>query len=257
MKRMFLAVISIAFLLSIGSNLAVAQTPMTNADVIALVKANLSENNIVAAIQQSPCNFDLSSRSLIDLKNQQVPENVIQAMITKAGSPGASQTRTAAMPGMLGQVQFLYKGAKGLVPLETPLLLSTEGRTGVSGVAASFVPFGGSVKEVEVFQGARAKLQISESAPTFIISNAAGVRPEAIYIAHLEQKGDTRILQVGKMSGLGSNSRVPKKSLREVTTAQLPDGSLSVTPTQALADGEYIIYQLQGQSYEFGISNGR
>ena len=77
---MFLAVVSSAFLLSIGSNLAVAQTPMTNADVIALVKANLSEDNIVAAIQQSPCNFDLSSRSLIELKNQQVTEKAIQSL---------------------------------------------------------------------------------------------------------------------------------------------------------------------------------
>lgn len=246
MKRFIAAV---TFLLLVAFNAAVAQKPMTNADVIALVKANLPEDTIVKVIQQSPCNFDLSTQSLTNLTNQQVPEKVIKAMQAKVALP--SQAGTAVMPGMPGWVQ--YKGAKGLVPLDTALL--TGGASG-SGAGVIINPFA-RVKEFYVYHGAHARVQISESTPTFILSNAARVRPDTIYLARLEQKEDTRRLQMGNVGLGGSDSGIPKKSRVEVNITQLPDDSLSVTPAHALADGEYLIYQLQGQGYEFGISSGR
>ena len=45
---------------------------MTNADVINMVKAGLTENTIVLDIQLSPTAFDTSPNALIELKNQGV-----------------------------------------------------------------------------------------------------------------------------------------------------------------------------------------
>lgn len=68
-KRQFSgAVIACVFLLSI---LAVAQQdkkPLTNADIIKMVKAELPEDTIVLVIQKSPNRFDTSPDALIALK---------------------------------------------------------------------------------------------------------------------------------------------------------------------------------------------
>jgi hypothetical protein len=62
------------------------QKPVTNADIVAMVKAGLSEELVIGVIQRGPSKFDVSVDALIELKNQHVAEKAIQAMI-EAGSP--------------------------------------------------------------------------------------------------------------------------------------------------------------------------
>src|SRR5437867_1580008 len=50
--------------------------PLTNADVLQMVKAGLAEGVIVAAIQSSPANYDTSPTALIDLNKQGVSAKV-------------------------------------------------------------------------------------------------------------------------------------------------------------------------------------
>jgi hypothetical protein len=59
--------------------------PLTNADVIGMVKAGLAESTIVLSIQHSSTDFDTSPQALISLQRQGVPHMVLNAMIT-AGS---------------------------------------------------------------------------------------------------------------------------------------------------------------------------
>ena len=59
--------------------------PLTNKDVLELVKAQLSANVIIAKIQASPCNFDTSPSALKDLKGAAVPDAVILAMVKSSG----------------------------------------------------------------------------------------------------------------------------------------------------------------------------
>lgn len=73
---------------------ASAQKLVTNADVVAMAKAGLSEDIIIGAIQRGPAKFDVSTDALIELKNQHVPEKAIQAMI-EAGSPQRASTLQA------------------------------------------------------------------------------------------------------------------------------------------------------------------
>jgi hypothetical protein len=76
--------------------------PLTNDDVISMVKAGLPANTIVLAIQHSATLFDTSPPALISLHTEGVPRTVLDAMLT-AGSqnptpPAAPPVPTPAAP---------------------------------------------------------------------------------------------------------------------------------------------------------------
>jgi len=78
----------IALLFSL-SLIARAQQPLTNADVISLIKSGLSAEIVSAKIKQSGGTFDTSPAKLKELKAASVPESVILAMI-ESGAPSKS-----------------------------------------------------------------------------------------------------------------------------------------------------------------------
>ena len=57
--------------------------PMTNAEVVKLVKAGFKEKTIVLIIASRPANFDLSSDRMIQLKRLGVSETIIIAMLAR------------------------------------------------------------------------------------------------------------------------------------------------------------------------------
>jgi hypothetical protein len=58
--------------------------PLTNEDVLALVKKKLPESVIVSAIKSGPCNFDTSPSELIRLNSAGLTENELNAMMAAA-----------------------------------------------------------------------------------------------------------------------------------------------------------------------------
>jgi hypothetical protein len=83
--------------------------PLTNDDVISMVKANLEESTIILSIQTSSTAFDTSPQALISLKSQGVPPKVLDAMLA-AGSekqtpPAGPAVQTPANPASMGSVQ--------------------------------------------------------------------------------------------------------------------------------------------------------
>ena len=86
--KSFFPTILITLLLSAGAAAGVqAQTkdegPMTNAEVIKLVKAGFKEKTIVVIIASRIPNFDLSSDRMIQMKKAGVSENIIVAMLAR------------------------------------------------------------------------------------------------------------------------------------------------------------------------------
>jgi len=57
--------------------------PMTNAEVVKLVKAGFKEKTIVLIISSRIPNFDLTSDRMIELKRKGVSENIIVAMLAR------------------------------------------------------------------------------------------------------------------------------------------------------------------------------
>ena len=71
--------------------------PLTNADVIGMVKAGLAESTIILSIQHSSTGFDTSPQALISLHSQGVPQKVLDAMLT-AESEKPTPTSVPAAP---------------------------------------------------------------------------------------------------------------------------------------------------------------
>src|SRR5262249_15605349 len=71
------------------------KTALTNADVIEMSKAGLSDSTIILAIQKGPTQFDTSPRTLIQLKSQGLSPTVLDAMIQAGtGSTSNGQSTT-------------------------------------------------------------------------------------------------------------------------------------------------------------------
>lgn len=113
------AVVSILLGIALcSSSLSGLAKPLTNPDVVKMVKAELPDSTIVLAIQNSPPDFDLSPDALIELKSAGVSAKVIEVMLaprvppqsTVADSvapliPTASEDEVKAALGMMAEVQ--------------------------------------------------------------------------------------------------------------------------------------------------------
>ncbi|PYT65187.1 MAG: hypothetical protein DMG39_29960 [Acidobacteria bacterium] len=75
------------------------ESPLTNADVISMVKSGLPEAVIIGSIKTSENNFDTSAKALIALQKASVPQKVMQAMIDAAA---AKKNATAAAAPVAG-----------------------------------------------------------------------------------------------------------------------------------------------------------
>jgi hypothetical protein len=129
------------------------QKPLTNAGVIKMVKAKLSESVVVATIQSSPANFDISPDGLIALQKAGVTQNEMDAIVaaqkaahgssataapTNADAGGASPAPAAA-PGprwQMPSVTVLESGGAQALPLEKTQLAETKAKpTSMTGLA--------------------------------------------------------------------------------------------------------------------------
>ena len=75
-----------------------SQRPLTNADIINMVKAKLPDTVVVQAIQSNPGKYDTSTSALISLHKAGLTENELNAMIAASskGGSAAPATPTAA-----------------------------------------------------------------------------------------------------------------------------------------------------------------
>lgn len=58
-----------------------AQVPLTNSDVVGMVKAGIGAEIVVAKIKTASCSFDTSPAALKELKDAGIPDSVILAMV--------------------------------------------------------------------------------------------------------------------------------------------------------------------------------
>lgn len=63
-----------------------AETPLTNAAVVKLVRAGFKEKTVIAIIHNRPNRFNLDPDRLIELKRSGVSENIILAMLAQSDS---------------------------------------------------------------------------------------------------------------------------------------------------------------------------
>lgn len=136
-KRIVMFAMSVIVLAQTFSAAQQSQKPMTNEDVLGLVRSHKPESVIISQIQSRPSNFDTSAHEIIRLTKAGVTENELNAMMatnaapTSSSKPGAQSTPSAssAIPASKSHMPKLYVangGSTQELPLEKTQLAETK-----------------------------------------------------------------------------------------------------------------------------------
>jgi len=99
-RRNFVVRVGLTLLMCATVSSFAQQKPLTNADVVNMVKGGLAESVVISAIQLNPANYDISPTALLALKKAGVTQNEQDAMLAamKAAAAPASQPNAQTAP---------------------------------------------------------------------------------------------------------------------------------------------------------------
>jgi hypothetical protein len=273
-RRVFLSTILATCIFAISlPTVAQGKKPITNADIVAMVKAGLPENTIVVAIQQSPTNFDTSPQALIELKNQGVSPKIIEAML-RAGAP-ATQVQPIPPTQTNNPLSNQQNTSNGSL-VSSVLLIDDTGRTEMKysslesrvgiGMMDVVNPFK-KTRSKATLNGNHAKLRTATASPTFEASVANSANPtDQLVLVRLTPKSDRREIEVGRFGIIGGASTgFRKNDIIPITIEEIPGQTTSGTPykrysikiVNPLAPGEYALVVGNGLYYDFGVDSNR
>lgn len=102
MRANLVVKIGLAFLMCASVSSFAQQKPLTNADVVNMVKGGLAESVVISAIQLNPASYDISPTALLALKKagvtQQEQDAMLAAMKAAAAPPASQPTAQTAPP---------------------------------------------------------------------------------------------------------------------------------------------------------------
>ena len=182
-------------LLSPGLVFAQSNKPLTNDDVVQMVKGGFDESTTVAAIESADTNFDNSVQALMALKAAGVSEKVISAMLaaTKKKAEAAKPAVAAAAPAPAANPDVpedmgVYTKLKGaLVEVYAEVVSWKSG-----GVGKSMLSMGMTKGHVNAtVSGPKSKLQLGLPAE-LVIKCSEGITPSEYMLLKLDEKGDRR-----------------------------------------------------------------
>lgn len=264
------------------SSAALAQETMTNDEVISLTKAGLSSSIIIGKIKTSTTNFDLSTDSLIKLKQAGVGDDIVGAMLeAKSGksintpsvnSSGAAATAAAGDPNdpmsKHGYGIYLYEekdGVRKMTRLDPNV--SAQNRTGGMFTAA-ITPFGlGKVKTKTNLPGRNAKVQLQTTTPVFYfyldissggMNTASGVpsTPNEFTLVRFNQRSDNREVTISKSNSWGAKGGLSDEYVVPLKTEDLGNGTFKITAAADLKKGEYGFMLLNSGNASTGAGIG-
>lgn len=269
MGKKILSALSLCFVL-ISLNIAQeAIKPLTNADVVEMSKAGLPGNTIILAIQKGPTSFDTSPQTLIQLKNQGVGSQVLDAMI-QAGSAPPTSSQTTATSRHTNADNHLSSGDNLSVPSPRNVYLidgsqrvlmkysTTDTRTN-SGLGAFVNPLH-KTRFRAALSGNHAPLRTKNTSPMIEVTIASDANPtDIVTLVKLKPKSETREIETyrGSITGVSGGFR---KEDRLALTLEEVSGSTSsnqkiykVKLINPLVPGEYALVYGSAFYYDFGV----
>jgi hypothetical protein len=126
-RKQFCQAVLICAVLFTGFALAQNNTkPLTNDDVVAMVKGGLPENTIINAINAQDSNFDVSATALIKLKQQAVNAKIMDAMLAAANKKHSAAPATPAATAGQPSVTVLKGTAQQPIPASKTQIAQTK-----------------------------------------------------------------------------------------------------------------------------------
>lgn len=216
---------------------------LTNAKVIEMVKAGLTEETVILAIRQSAANFDTSAQALIQLKKQGISANIINEML-QAGAKDQTKTDNKE-PENLNIFYFQDDSGK-LTELER-----------ISGQAQQTVGANGYF----LLKGSSSSFRLeSNQKQNFIIRLPKGISPDKIDLFRMFLKDGKRAVPIFASGNFAypveaKTSNSPGKF--RINISNFGESSYKISPAQNLIAGEYCLSTPNEASNEvfcFGIN---
>jgi len=239
---------------------ASAEAPMTNQDVINMVKAKLPADTIVMAVKAAKPDFDTSANGLIKLQAAGVPSDVIEAVIASDNGGAKTAAPVAQAPGMPGvaigtwnpeEVILVDGGEK--IPMR---YLTPQMRSAVRGLGW------GGMAQYAVLRGTRANLRLKGNQPEFLVAVPSNAQPDSYLtiVALAVRKNNSREIMVGGgymsySTGVATDRVMATTSERLEDQSSTPDGFISyrVKVAAPLPAGEYAVVLYNSQIRTVGF----
>lgn len=238
--------------------------PLSNNDVVQMVKAGLAEAVILSAIQSSPAGYDTSPAALIELNKQGVTAKIQEAMLGAGKGPAPGVTQAAATAQAQAQAQAaagMHGSGFGVWMMNgTERVELKQNKGEMDHIAAPFY-----AKSYTKFEGPKAALRVATPTPVFEISVPGNlVASEHIALVKPEVKKNQREIPNFGIAGPGVRIRPDKKARLELTIEEAKrDGTGSglgklyrVQPSKSLPAGEYVLKVISSY-YCFGVDDAK
>lgn len=262
--RRVIQLLMVAMVICIAQpSIAVDAKPMTNQDVISMVKAKLPHDTIVMAVKAAKPDFDTSADGLIKMQSAGVPSDVIEAVIAAQGGNGAPGSSSGPAAGVAGQsmggwnpeeIILIDNGEK--IPMR---YLTPQMRHAIRGLGY------GGMAQYAVLRGSRASLRLKGNQPEFLLAVPSNAQPESYFtLVNLAvRKNNSREIMVGGgymsySSGVATDRVVAATSERLADQSGSPKGFITyrIKVASPLAPGEYavVLYNSQVRTVGFFAS---
>lgn len=259
MKRILAAPLVCAFF---AGSPALAES-FDNDAIVALTKAGLGEDVLLAKIGTMPCGYDVSTSAIIALKGAGVADLVIAAMVDRCmgsamaqGSAASSNDPTVKRnPGVyidlgeseahdLQQIRPTV-ATTGKVTGNGSLLFPYKAKMGVAGPNARMIAKGAQPSFYFYFETADARVS------DFGVSGSiAAQSPSEFTLVKFNTKKGQRELVVGKATMFNTNLGIDPKETVPFTIEEIGDSIFRVLPQMPLDGGEYgFVLRFGGDSY--------
>ena len=237
-----------------------AQEVLTNDSVIQMVKGGLPEAVVIAKIKSTPSKFDLKTDSLVNLKKAGVTDKILEAMVSAGSGGGAAAPSTAAATpappapalaaGALKTQDVIYQlvAGKFVEMFATSANLETN------------MAFFQSKSEV-VLEGRKAQYRTSEKQPVFLSTYSSTDAP-LVKLKPGDEHNDRNLkIGSGAFMPFGGTQKMGVRNEDKIAVSieRDPRGFYKVTPSAALAPGEYGFILAtgfgagSGKVYDFGV----
>lgn len=249
---------------------------LTNASVTNLFTKGLSTTIIVSKIKTSKTNFDVSTDALIKLKEQKIPDEIVNAMVEASGNKD-NATGDINDPNSIHESGLYYckvtDGKTEMTYLEPTVCSQTKMGSGL-GTALTYGI--AKTKTKAKLDGGMARLQVNETKPIFYfyfdkgqnLNNSsswfsASSSPNEFLLVKMDAKQKNREFVTGSYNAYGGMSwGVDEKYKKDFDIEKLKSGVYKVTPKIVLPAGEYCFMYAgnttfvgtTGKVFDFGIS---
>lgn len=121
-RRRRATLLVLLFLLLVTPTVAQTQKPLTNDDVLQMVKEGFTEEVVIKAIEANKGDFDVSLPGLRTLKNAGVNEKIINAMLSASSRKTEAPTAVVASKGLPEEVGVYLKEREKLVEVQPEIV---------------------------------------------------------------------------------------------------------------------------------------